>query len=433
VSYTFRVIFDGVLAYVPDKPLFEKCSGKNENEKELPYQTCANGECSAVDDQWREVRHVCEPCEGCWKRRDDTINPDEPMSGPVRSLAVLMPDLRLPGTTKVPDSSRNKGKRLLNFPRFRDPHFPLLKFKLGDLRRGTTRRVDLVGRDISQQDECGFLFLRREQIRFTMKAENANSFDFAGWAPCPPPYYDMLPDYLDYLKGKGKKLIDLPDTWGIIPDLRDREQLESLWWLPDLARIVKNDPEGLAIKAREDCLPSYRGPFPDGLIARIECTGGRLRTYDFNRNVDGAPVKWSFAPPRDLRDTSWNRALANSLALEFFDVQDEVRIELRRLANEVVIEELVLAPGPGASRSELEIEITNREPDLLFQTESFNRSALPDMDFQPFYELLSQTDIDIDLLPIPYPHKESFFGVVEKPCAGTGMAGTGTSSLGTKG
>jgi hypothetical protein len=103
------------------------------------------------------------------------------------------------------------------------------------------------------------------------------------------------------------------------------------------------------------------------------------------------------------------------------------------LANEVVIEELVLAPGPGASRSELEIEITNREPDLLFQTESFNRSALPDMDFQPFYELLSQTRKGIDTLPIPYPHKESFFGVVEKPCAGTGMAGTGTSGPGTKG
>jgi hypothetical protein len=101
----------------------------------------------------------------------------------------------------------------------------------------------------------------------------------------------------------------------------------------------------------------------------------------------------------------------------------------------VVIEELVLAPGPGASRSELEIEITNREPDLLFQTESFNRSALPDMDFQPLYELLSQTRKGIDALPIPYPHKESFFGVVEKPCAGTGMAGsgTGTSGTGTKG
>jgi hypothetical protein len=313
-------------------------------------------------------------------------------------------------------------RQRLNFPKFREPHFPLLKFRLGDLRSSTTRRVDLVARDISRQDEYGILFLRREQIRFDMMAENAGSFSFADWAPCPPPTFDEVDKYLRC--PPDTKFIELPkDSWGVRPDLRKREQLESLWWLPDLERIVKDDP--LAPHVKPEFLPSYRGPFPDGLIARIECTGGRLRTYDFNRDVDGVPLKWSFAPLHDLDHTTWNRALANSLALEFFDVQDEVRIELRRLANEVVIEELVLAPGPGASRNELEIEISNREPDLLFQEESFNRSALPDMDFQPLYEILSRTEKKAFSLPIPYPHKDSFFGVVEKPCAGGGMKGQG--------
>jgi len=149
-----------------------------------------------------------------------------------------------------------------------------------------------------------------------------------------------------------------------------------------------------------------------------------LRTNDFNRDVDGVPVKWNFVPPSNFKKVTWKRALANSLALEFFDVRDEVHIELKRLANEVVVEELVLAPGPGASREVLDIHITNREPDLLFQEESFNRSSLPDMDFQPFYELLSGADLNIiPNLPIPYPNRESFFGVVEKPCAGSGMVG----------
>jgi hypothetical protein len=309
----------------------------------------------------------------------------------------------------------------LNFPKYREPHFPLLRFRLNDLRDSTTRRVDLVARDISRQDEEGILFLRREQIRFVMDAENAEGFSFAGWAPCPPPSYDNLEDCYKMLKKP-------PKWWGKTPDLRSRDQLESLWWLPDLKRILPNSLYPghfqLATRAKPEVLPSYRGPFPEGLIARIECSGGRLRTYDFNRDVDGVPVIWNFVPPRNLGKVTWHRALANSLALEFFDVRDEVRIQLKRLANEVVVEELVLAPGPGASRPLLEIEITNREPDLLFQEESFNRSALPDIDFQPFYELLSRARLtDIPHLPIPYPDRESFFGVVEKPCAGSGLSG----------
>jgi hypothetical protein len=359
VSYTFRVIFDGVCAYVPDKPFF------------------------------KEDKKTCR-----WYRRSDEVDQKDPRSGPARSLAVLLPDLRRPGLPRVPDNPQ------LNFPTFRDPHFPLLKFRLGDLRESTTRRVDLVCRDISRLDEEGILFLRREQIRFNMDAENANAFSFADWVP---KYQDQA-----------------------IPRLECREEIESLWWMPDLVRIV---PEGAektkAVRAKANVLPSYRGPFPEGLIARIECLGGRLRTYDFNRNVDGVPLPWRFAPPDDRSCPGyWNRALSNSVALEFFDVRDDVHIELKRLANEVVVEELVLAPAPGASRPVVEIHISNREPDLLFEEEGFSRSALPDMDFQPFYELLSDFNPElVHELPIPHPARTTFFGIREKPCAGTLMEG----------
>jgi hypothetical protein len=144
-----------------------------------------------------------------------------------------------------------------------------------------------------------------------------------------------------------------------------------------------------------------------------------LRTDDFNRSVDSIPIPWRFASPADASGNgTWNRALANSIALEFFDVKDWVHIELRRLANEVVIEELVLAPAPGASRPVIEIYISNREPDFLFQEEGFGRLTLPDVDFQPFYELSSFRG-DISGLPIPHPAKSSFFGIREKPCAGS--------------
>jgi hypothetical protein len=370
VSYTFRVIFEGVCGYVPDKRFFQP-----------------------------DPDHT-----GFWKRR--------PPRDPIRSLAVLLPDLRRPTAPKTKDD-------ILRFPKFREPHFPLLKFRLADLREGTTRRVDLVCRDISQKEEDGLLFLRREQVRFHMSAENKQHFSYAGWSPQYDDEKKLLAEY-DWFK-------KLPKWWGKIPDLGSREQLESLWWLPALDRIVaKKFSE--ATKARTDVLPSYRGPFPEGLIARIECTGGRLRTLDFNRGVDGFPLSWRFAPPDDAKSAgSWNLALSNSLALEFFDVRGDVHIELKRLANEVVVEELVLAPAPGASRPVLEILISNREPDLLFQEEGFSRSTLPDMDFQPLYEQLSQVQDPkseiIPQLPVPHPAKDTFFGIREKPCAGGSMLG----------
>jgi hypothetical protein len=144
--------------------------------------------------------------------------------------------------------------------------------------------------------------------------------------------------------------------------------------------------------------------------------------------VEGNPLRWRFAGPADaLGEGTWNRALANSVALEFFDVKEEVRIELKRLANEVVVEELFLAPAPGASRPVVEINISNREPDLLFQEEGFGRLTFPDVDFQPFYESLSPFTGDLSVLPIPHPARTSFFGIREKPCAGTVMEPQGGS------
>lgn len=198
--------------------------------------------------------------------------------------------------------------------------------------------------------------------------------------------------------------------------------METLWWLPDLTRIV-DDQFASARIVKPDVLPSYKGPFPEGLVARVECNGGRLRTFDFNRDVDGVPLAWRFAPPDDvISEGRWNRALSNSLALEFYDVRGPVRIELKRLANEVITDYLVLAPAPGASRPVLEISISNREPDLLFQEEGFGRSTIPDVDFQPFYEQLSLAKDNWEKLPIPHPARFAFFGIREKPCAGTAMS-----------
>lgn len=367
MSYTFRVIFTGVCAYVPDKPLFLK---EVEGENTI------------------------------WKRQPNTME----------GLTVLLPDLRRPGVTpEYPNE--------LRLPRLREPHLPLLKFRLTDLREGTTRRVDLVCRDISEREEEGLLFLRREQIRFSMAAENATSFSFAGWTP-----YDLPKPPV--IQQDGQPTIQtLSPVIAEVPDLGEREQMESLWWLPNLGVIAEDMPR--AGEVRSDALPSFRGPLPECLVARVECGGGRLRTLDFNRGFDGKPIKWRFSRLSEPDgEGCWNRAISSVLALEFFDVRGEVKIELRRLANEVVTEELVLAPAPGASRPLVEIEISNREPDLLFRDEGFARTTLPDMDFQAFYDKLSNAEeADWKDLPVPYPGRKSFFGAQEKPCAGGLMAG----------
>ncbi|HVF59147.1 MAG TPA: hypothetical protein VNJ70_04975 [Thermoanaerobaculia bacterium] len=351
MSYTFRVVFDGICAYVPELPFFTR---------------------PAAGDPWKA------------------------QVDPIPSLAVLLPDLRRAGKAS-PD------KPTLNLPKSRDPHFPLLTFRLDDLREGTTRRVDLVCRDISERDEQGLLFLRREQIRFEVDCENGKSFTFSKW----------LPDTLDKQNNHPK------------PASGQLRELQSLWWLPALDRIVDVDAVPDATKAKTTVLPSFYGPFPDGLIARVECGGGHLRTHDFNRGTDGSPVVWRFAKPEKPDEEGvWNRAIANSLALEFYDVRNAVRIEIKRLANDVVTRHLVLAPAPGASRPVLEISISNREPELLFEEEGFGRLALPDMDFQAFYEKLSPVDPKkLPDLPVPYPARKAFFGIREKPCAGAVMAG----------
>ncbi|HEX4953704.1 MAG TPA: hypothetical protein VF017_09965 [Thermoanaerobaculia bacterium] len=346
MSYTFRVVFEGVCAYVPEYPFFVK-----------------NGQCL------------------------------KPQDKKIRSLTVLLPDLRRPGITLGSDAKN------VSLPKLREPHFPLMQFRLGDLREGTTRRVDLVCRDISERDETGILSLRREQIRFHLDAENAATFSFASALPRNPKADDP------------KK-----------PTLADLEELESLYWLPALDQIAKNNKA--AQRVREDFMPSYRGPFPEGLIARVECSGGRLRTHEFNRLVNGEVAVWNFAPPADPSHFEWNRGIGNSLALEFFDVRGDVRIEIKRLANEVVERQVVLGFAPGASRPVLEVKISNREPELLFEEEGFSRLVLPDMDFQAFYEKLSEERDKVVLgeLPVPHPAPESFFGIRDKPCAGAVMS-----------
>lgn len=362
MSYTFRVVFDGVCGYVPEKPFFKR--------KEM--NQLADGE--------------------IWSAQEK-----------IAWLDVLLPDLRRPGETFRPNGNPNNPVYL---PRLREPHFPLLRFKLADLREGTTRRVDLVHRDISERDERGLLFLRREQVRFDVHSQNEDSFAFADWIP--PNKSKPSEQYVEEDHSS-------EETYST-PRLGDQDEFESLWWLPDLDQIT---PERL--KVRDDLLRSYRGPFPEGLVSRIECNGGRLRTFAFNIDVGGKPIEWRFASPSDsISDGCWNRAIGNSLALEFFDVRGEVSIELKRLANEVVTKKLVLAPAPGASCPVLEIEISNREPDLLFQEEGFSRAALPDMDFQAFYEKLVP-DFEFREYPVPHPSRQSFFGVIEKPCAGTSL------------
>lgn len=350
MSYTFRVIFDGVCALVPDYPFF----------------------------------------------------PEKPI-GDVRAteLDVLLPDL----TRAEYNTQPVEGLRV-----FRSPHFALLKFDVANLQRETTRRVDLFARAGDSPDEKGLIFLKREQIRICLKAENATSFQYSSWKPT--------------------NTSKLNDSWvseeatpGLhFPEPAVQEQLESLWWLPRMQEIAPAYQ-----KVRPGHLSTTLGPFPEELQARVEVKGGCLKTYDFNRDASGSPLPWRFLPASATPDTQgcWNRAIGNRQALEYYDVRGPVVLELKRLANEVHATELVLDQPRGVDSPDLEVVVTNREPESLFGVRDRLTAQLPDPDFEEFY--LMHSDVQNAILqgesrPVPNPSGFGFLGIEDKPCSQVEMS-----------
>lgn len=357
MSYTFRVIFDGVCAHVPDHPFFSRCDEEPKGDKGVKW-------------------------------RPNTVN----------EVDVLLPDL----TRAEYNSQPVEGLRV-----FRSPHLALLQFSLPDLHRKTTRRIDLVTRDIGTRDESGLLYLKREQIRFRLQAENATSFRFADWSPA-----DLDDD------DRSRWWFDKPDHAIHVPRPTAPKQLESLWWLPRLQEIAPKYAQ-----VRPDVLSTHAGPFPEELQARVEIKGGFLKTFDFNRNVNGDPQPWRFLPAKEPSGTGkWNRAIGNRQALEFYDVRGPVTIELKRIANDVHTTELVLNLPPGAYRPVLEVVISNREPESLFGVQDRLTAQLPDPDFEEFYYMLSaETDMQY-ARPVPNPLGFGLLGIRDKPCSPTAMA-----------
>lgn len=169
--------------------------------------------------------------------------------------------------------------------------------------------------------------------------------------------------------------------------------------------------------ARWDQLSTHYGPFPEELQARIEIRGGYLRTYDFNRNVNNDPQPWRFLAANDSGSGCWNRAIGNRQALEFYDVRGPVILELKRLASDVHTTELVLNVPPGAYRSELEVHVTNLEPEQMFGVQDRLTAQLPDPDFEEFYLMHSENFDPNEKRPVPNPSGFGFLGIRDKPCS----------------
>ena len=349
MSYTFRVIFDGVCGFVPNRPFFSP-----------------NG-------------------TGVWGANGDTVE----------NVDVLLPDL----SRAEYNTQGAQGLRV-----FRSPHFALLKFQLPDLHRKTSRRVDLVCRDIGSRDEEGLLFLKREQIRFNLD----DPFTYSDWSPNDKQQQDLREAVIDSR---------LPAVH--VPTGSCREQEDSLWWLPRLQEI-----EPYYDRVNPNLLRDQDGhcwAFPEELQARVEISGGHLRTFDFNRNVNGEPQPWRFLPAAETAGSGvWNRAIGNRLALEFKKVCGPVEIELKRIANDVQETKLVLKPRSG----DLEVVITNSEPEALFGVRDRLTAQLPDPDFEEVYYMLTDPGLDFnELRPVPNPSGFGFIGILDKPCSPAEISG----------
>lgn len=332
MSFTLRVVFDGVCAFVPaPEPFFSYTSGK-------------------------------------WEAK------------PVKSIAVLLPNLQSAALA----SYKFQGRSF-----FREPHFPLLTFPIESLQGGTTRRVDLVAREPGRRDEVGVCLLNREQIRFKCDTQYRKDLSFEGWVPS---------TVTQEKPTEGKP-----------------EEVRSLWWLPRVDELTV----GKHGRPRKDLSPDHLAGFPDDLAARVETAGGQLSVANFNRGRTGLPIPWRFAPPDDAASAGvWQRAIGNSLALEFFDIGEKVVLEMRRLGNEVHDAELVLAPPIGARNPVVEVRISNMELERLLGRTDVGRGSFLDPDFQAFYQAISIGPVDLGKQPIPNPAgKYLFLGIRDKPCS----------------
>ncbi len=132
MSYTFRVIFEGICAYVPDRPFF------------------------------------VQEANGKWK------------AGSPTSVQVLIPDL----TGRIP----RPGTQPLAIA----PHFLTLRARVRDLQPETDRHYRLTYRQPGSLDEMALFRVDGEEMKIELdRSSNGDAFSFANWVPKRP---QELPD-----------------------------------------------------------------------------------------------------------------------------------------------------------------------------------------------------------------------------------------------
>ncbi len=330
MSYTFRVIFEGVCAYVPDSPFF------------------------ARNDQGKTE------------------------AGHPKALHVLVPNLtpigRIGTSLPIPN------------------HYPTLRTRLRDLQSETDRNYQLLFRQPGGRDEMALFNLQGEEIDFKFEAcSNEMAFTFGNW---------VAPNGQDR------------------PNLSETREVQSLHWLPRLEEIAPDFDRILP-----HLIDPTPGRFPAALSARFAIGGGFFRVAGFNREPrTSTPQTWRFADPSNSNGTGvWNRAVGNRLALEYFKVKGPTRISLTAPRFGGTGTRIVLAPPPGTTE-DVELTVSNVEPEMLFAPETAVSDFDPDFDV--FYSLCKPPVAKSSQQtgrPIPNPPQSLFLGAFEKTCSGGGI------------
>lgn len=331
MGYTFRIIFEGICAYLPDTPFF------------VPGP---------------------EPAPNPIKSAHGAIGWPFLQAGNSSALQVLLPDLRSPTANSVLPIA---------------PHFATLRVNLSDLASGTDRDHQIVVRQPGNREEFALYCLDTDDISLKVESSADDPFTFGGWVPKP------------YQKR---------------PDLSYRSQVESVFWLPRISEIA----EGIGSLLPEF---SFGSSLASGLAARITTTTGYFRVHGFNLEADRlTPRIWRFADPTIKNPPGvWNRAVGNRMALEFPHVEEPVRIRLEN--SKYSSETFVVCAPPASSGREVEVFISNVEPESLFAEQ--RQVGDFDPDFGALYSLFSPGTAQFS---VPNPGGVEFLGAIEKPCVG---------------
>lgn len=366
MSYTFRVLFSGLCAFVPDKPFDQIDDPPTEVTVLLqnllrPKPLTLTLPAAQPEPEEVEEAITVSAAAKAVKAADKTL---KMVKAAAKSVSAAMES----------DDDSNDASVL-------EPHYPVLELDLSDLHPQSLRKPDLRREETGK----GGCFLFGEEISFDLN-----------------------------LKGGKKRRLRIPDDPKFHPRGQQAEETrfdkESLYWL---ARLDKASPGNFVEPSLLTAPLSVAGK--PKILARLKLTHGFLRVSKLSDKV------CEFHPPDPQRP--YRQKIATELALDIEGVTGPAVIVGRGPRGEEKRLTLTPVKSPGL----VEIRIQNRELDSLLGLPNLLMPPVEKPDFEVFYSLIAKVGAAAQgaMRRFPkQPDKDDDGGTLKNPslCPPTGLS-----------